>query len=369
MRYDELFYIYFNDSVCKMGIGTALGLLFPEYPAGQELLNFIDLDLTEYEHYRNLLNKYFEYQKKSKNAKKISEQILSRALSVLTDLSEKPTSVDDLEKYGNMATFLLALSPKLKNHPFCHTCRGHKRDILDEHGLDLLFYQNHFKELINFCFDQSYNPLLNQLSAKERYFLWKTRNENPFLATSISNINCRTNITFVSPDISHDNNLGNLLDDEISQKTIDLVKNSAIIPLRLFYCNTPVEYAFCEFNALVTMNVKMKRCKRCGKYFILKGDYNTDYCDRIFPGQKISCKKAAAIDARKLKVKENPILQEYQRAYKRMYARITARKLSQKDFKEWSDKASRERDSIINSYGTNPPIEVINSFRKYLGNQ
>lgn len=368
MGYDELCYIYFNDSACTMGIGTPLGLLFPEYPAGQELLNFIDLDLTEYEYYRILLNKYFNSEK-TRGSKEIENLILPRALSVLSDLAEKPTSVDNLISSHNMSSFLFGLSPELKKHPFCFLCIGHKRDVLNENGLDLLFFQNHFKELINFCFDQSYNPLLNQLSAKERYFLWKTRNESPFLVTSMSNINCRTNITFVTTGASHNNNLGDLLDGEISQQTIDLVKNSTIIPLRLFYCNTPVEYAFCEFDALITMNVKMKRCKRCGKYFILKGDYNTDYCDRVLPGQKISCKKAAAIDARKLKVKENPILQEYQRAYKRMYARITARKLSQKDFKEWSDKASRERDSIINFYGTNPPIEVINSFKKYLGNQ
>lgn len=77
----------------------------------------------------------------------------------------------------------------------------------------------------------------------------------------------------------------------------------------------------------------------------------------------------AAIQARKAKVDSNPILQEYQRAYKRMYARVTAKKISQKDFKGWSDNASHERDRIIATYGATPSIDIIASFKKYLGNR
>ena len=86
------------------------------------------------------------------------------------------------------------------------------------------------------------------------------------------------------------------------------------------------------------------------------------------PNEKFSCKKLAAIQARKEKVKSNPILQEYQRAYKRMYARVSGKKLSKKDFKEWTDNVSCERDRIIESYGTNPPREIIESFKLYLNN-
>ena len=87
------------------------------------------------------------------------------------------------------------------------------------------------------------------------------------------------------------------------------------------------------------------------------------------PGERFSCKKLAAMQTRKEKVKSNPILQEYERAYKRMYARVTARKLSQKDFKEWTDSASLERDRVISAYEASPTPELINSFKNYLGNR
>ena len=52
-----------------------------------------------------------------------------------------------------------------------------------------------------------------------------------------------------------------------------------------------------------------------------------------------------------------------------MYARVTAKKISQKDFKGWSDNASHERDRIIATYGSTPSIDIIASFKKYLGNR
>lgn len=371
MRHDEIFYIYFNDSRNTMGIGTFMGLIAPEYPVGQELLNFIDLDLKEYEERRILLEDFFTAQKKTNQTKEIDIKVMNlyREMPIFQKRERKANSISDLKENGEIGEFLLNTTKEIKDHPYCRFCISERRDVFKEYGLDLFFYQNHFKELIEFCFDQTYNLILNQLTAEERYFLWKKRNTNPMFAVDQSEINCRTNISHIAPQDFYKKDLSNLYDNEINQDTIDLIKSANVFPLQLFYCNTPVEYAFCEFNALIKINAKMKRCKRCGKYFILKGDYNTDYCDRIFPNEKLSCKKAAAVEARKNKVQKSPILKEYERAYKRNYARINNGKITKEEFRIWTEEATKERDKVAKLYEANPSDQIIESFKKYLGNK
>ena len=36
-----------------------------------------------------------------------------------------------------------------------------------------------------------------------------------------------------------------------------------------------------EFTKMLEQNIHFRKCKRCGKYFIMKGNYDTNYCSRI----------------------------------------------------------------------------------------
>ena len=47
------------------------------------------------------------------------------------------------------------------------------------------------------------------------------------------------------------------------------------------------------------------KCKRCGKYFIMKGNYDTKYCSRIAEGETRSCQELAAIDNYKAKIADD----------------------------------------------------------------
>lgn len=367
MYSEEIFFIYCNSSRNTMGIGTSLGLTRPEYAIGQELFNFIDLDLEEYEKRRNMLYNYFFHRKSAK----IEQEIISlyEQNSAFKKRHRKAKTIKQLVEHGELAEFLLKTSEAIANHPYCFFCIAEERDILEEHGLDLLFYQKRINELINFCFDQEYNPLLNELTAEERYFLWRKRNLNQIFTVEQSEINCRTNIVFLSSREFSDSEKEHLYSDEISTQTIDLIKSTNVFPLHLYYCANPVEYALCEFNSLIQINAKMKRCKRCGKYFLLKGDYNTDYCDRILPGEKLTCKKAAAIDTRKRKIQKSPILKEYERAYKRNYARLSNHKMTNEDFRLWTEKASKKRDELAAQYELTHSQDLVTEFIDYLGNK
>ena len=45
---------------------------------------------------------------------------------------------------------------------------------------------------------------------------------------------------------------------------------------------------------LLKSDIGMRKCKRCGKYFIMKGNYDTNYCDRIVEGETCNCQELAA---------------------------------------------------------------------------
>ena len=49
-----------------------------------------------------------------------------------------------------------------------------------------------------------------------------------------------------------------------------------------------------ELMQLLKPDIGMRKCKRCGKYFIMKGNYDTNYCDRIVEGETCNCQELAA---------------------------------------------------------------------------
>lgn len=250
----------------------------------------------------------------------------------------------------------------------------------------LINIKKEFEFALNFCCNDSFISELKELSALSKYYVYSELYNDNFL-TNIKYFRRNGSIFLESNfptealnaidrmDYSNDKYRDYNEEKPVTEKPI--FSKQVISELKDFKVSATTRYQYKnlegylmeELYALIQTNAHVKKCARCNKYFITKGNYATEYCDRIMPGEKFSCKKMAAIQTRKEKVKSNPILQEYQRAYKRMYARVTAKKLSQKDFKEWSDNASHERDRIIDTYGQSPALDIIASFKNYLGNR
>lgn len=156
---------------------------------------------------------------------------------------------------------------------------------------------------------------------------------------------------------------------EITDPLISSLEKSCINLSFRYQCIRIEDCLMEELFSLIKQNARVKKCKNCGKYFILKGDYGTEYCDRIPEGEKFTCKKLAAINARRNKVQSSPILKEYEKAYKRMYARLSNHKISNEEFRLWVDGAVQERDTIIATYNCSPSEEIVKRFKQYLGNK
>jgi len=56
---------------------------------------------------------------------------------------------------------------------------------------------------------------------------------------------------------------------------------------------------------MLTKSVRFRKCKRCGRYFIMKGNYDTNYCDRVAEGETRNCQELAAQENYKKKMADN----------------------------------------------------------------
>lgn len=99
-----------------------------------------------------------------------------------------------------------------------------------------------------------------------------------------------------------------------------------------------------EFSKILEQNIRFRKCKRCGKYFIMKGNYDTRYCDRIAPGERRKCQDIAAQENYKQKNAGNEALPIYSKYYKRYAARVRVNQIKEADFKKWKYAALTKRD-------------------------
>ena len=235
-------------------------------------------------------------------------------------------------------------------------------DLLIWYGNYLLDLQKEYISLINFCFDDQFYPdVLGHLHPSERYALFRHFTNRPSSTV-------RTEVVSFSPR--------NMSGDEMPyglppQKIVERFKNSPKpgeqhrelaeklgIPVEKLINSITVpkfmniEYEFgsvvemleLEFTKMLEANLRFRKCKRCGKYFIMKGKYDTNYCDRVAPGQTKNCQELAAIDNYKAKIADNKAIPIYNKYYKRYAARVKVRQNKEADFKKWKYQALTMRD-------------------------
>ncbi|MBQ4101064.1 MAG: hypothetical protein IJC83_05920 [Oscillospiraceae bacterium] len=101
------------------------------------------------------------------------------------------------------------------------------------------------------------------------------------------------------------------------------------------------------FKALTHGNIP-KKCRNCGRYFLVKQGYFTEYCDLVAPSEKVkTCKEIGALKKFSEKVKNNPVWTIYQRTYKTRYARVSKGKMTKPEFEVWADNAKALREKAL----------------------
>ncbi len=308
-----------------------------EFPLGLGLLEFCELDFLE------LAHQCEEY---------IPEQVIEHPVY-------SPENRDDLIQYylERAEESAQYLKPILEAHPYLGAFPpivmvDDPMEGLEAYFMHLETVQREFKCLLSACFDTAFmEPILGQHDAKTRFFIYQNAAEAQY-PKEVKQVYAATNETLVAleylagmgeevPCNAYDIKFGT------PPGLIDLLASHPDV-LRLQYvCESLYSILSVSFYQMIEQNVKLKRCKRCGRYFILKGKHESDYCARPRAGQKKTCQSLAATEHFKEKLSDNQAYSLFTTYYKRYHSRMKAGRITPAQFKRWNVKGVRMREHCI----------------------
>ncbi len=416
-------YIGYDDKLKKMIIYNEEIKDIASYDIGECFVDFMEIDYSSYsEFYDNLMigmgYSSEAYTEQLHNFIKKYPLIIDYAIN-FADRKIKNENINIKEYSNNLAYSELSYlklvwnliydykNPYINNltdiinHPYMKSSERKEIALTSLDDLEPGKIKEAYKEIFAFCFDVELNEKINLLNAKERYYLYNKLNPTHYLADwnieskfvfkkikndigigieykSLLHVNddsCKANSYESIENFLERGYYNNPLswtewfDQNIDVEIIKSIKSLDLEQYQLFPTNSLDNIVHIEFQKMLENNIKMKKCKNCGKYFILKGDYATDYCDRIPEGENTTCKRIATTKARKNKINSNPILQEFQKAYKRNYAKVSTRKISRNEFQIWVDEAIKKRELVAAEFEQSHDEQIIKDFKAYLGNK
>lgn len=110
-----------------------------------------------------------------------------------------------------------------------------------------------------------------------------------------------------------------------------------------------LDFFYTDFYKGIMKESVPKKCKLCGRYFLLEKGFHYEYCNNIYEGEK-TCREIGSAKSFKEKTTNNEIWKIHQRAYKKYYARIAKNNMSKPDFNDWAIKAEQIRDEHLPIY-------------------
>ena len=251
-----------------------------------------------------------------------------------------------------------------------------RKKKLTWYGNYLLRLQQEYKELIEFCYDEDFHPnILGKLYPSERFALYRDAKDLPMFSDRTEELQISRTIRGGSTmpfgmksdeivTILKGMNLKLSDEEKAFAEELGISESHLAIHLRHpFFMSLKYEFRSIaeilelEFTKMFEQNVRFRKCKRCGKYFIMKGNYDTNYCDRIAEGETRTCQELAAIENYKAKIADNKAIPIYNKYYKRYAARVKVRQIKEDEFKKWKYQAMSKRDECSN--GKITPKEFI----------
>lgn len=114
------------------------------------------------------------------------------------------------------------------------------------------------------------------------------------------------------------------------------------------------DFIYMDFFKGFMMESIPKTCKLCGRYFLQEKGFAYEYCKNLAPDTADkTCREIGALKSFRNKVQDNEVWKIHQRAYKKYYARVMKKKMSQAEFNEWAKEAEKLRDEMLHIYERN----------------
>ena len=99
-----------------------------------------------------------------------------------------------------------------------------------------------------------------------------------------------------------------------------------------------------QLRACVKQEIKMRRCKNCGRYFAVMRHGATEYCGRVADERGRTCREVGAINTWMRSKRDDEVFKVYRREYKKRFAWIKAGRITDQQFYDWSERARAEKD-------------------------
>lgn len=220
-----------------------------------------------------------------------------------------------------------------------------------------------YLELLEFCFDETFYPnVLGQRHPAERFYLYRYLHEYPVIMERTETVQItshyRTGQTMpygmtVEEVLHRFPNPVSVTDDLRKLAGLYHAEPKDLAAALTFPHYFRVGYEFgqvdqileLEFTKPLEVGMRFRKCQRCGKYFILKGNFNPRYCDRVTEGETRTCQELAAQENYKTRAADRPALAVYDRYDRRYAARKKVRQIKEEKFKKWRYEAMRLRDN------------------------
>lgn len=103
---------------------------------------------------------------------------------------------------------------------------------------------------------------------------------------------------------------------------------------------------YLEIESLIRTDTMVRRCKNCGKYFVIN-DRKVTYCDRPDQSGKI-CSTVGSIQTFRNKMDNDSALKIYNRAYKTHHARYKKGKMEKDELSVWREEAKQKLEEVRN---------------------
>ena len=319
------------------------------YGAEKEFESLLENADENDEELRKLID---EYEINSENDK--TDKIYEHAQLLIRDFSKFMFTFELIRDIAYSSLYSAICPPMFKTSTYA------SKDI-KRYGIYILNLQREYRNLVEFCYDEDYYPsVLGEMTPVERYSLYRSIRQFPNTSSRIEEF--RTGIAVLgeyNPPYSYDldSMYQRFHEPVITDDLIDLAKQYKMcakdlaammaIPRGISVCynfSSLSDILELEFTKMLEENIRFRKCKRCGRYFIMKGNYDTNYCDRVEPGTSRTCKDLAAQENYKKKTEGNEAIALYHKYYKRYAARVKVRQIKEADFKKWKYDAIVKRD-------------------------
>lgn len=349
--YKDIFHLHIPNSSpndCKINLFSGLNISFP---VGEGILDFCYTDFTKELPYLRFISALLKHAKDIEipefhNRDEIFEFEQDRVERTMTMIG----------KYIYQSLYSGIFPPFIEQN---------SSKALKYYRLYIDNIQQEMKRRIEFVFDEEFYPYeLSRLKAYERFSLYCEAYDIPksFERTERFSVKVTSDATTLASTRMPMEEIINRLQSHVPTEKesplekelnleagmVDLIYHVPHFLAIGYDCCTVHDMLELEFSKMLEYGIRLHKCKNCGRYFIVKGNYEAEYCDRIREGQTKNCQQIAAQKKYSEKLHNNEAIALFRKYYKRYYARSKVGTIKPDKFRKWNYRACEMRDKCLN---------------------